>query len=241
MCHEGQIYHIAEFLACQQGRLYIPSTEHQNRFFIAHDKRWEVFLSSEENNNSSKLKRKEIICLWNNHDFFVGQIERMTTIPTRGKNAHPLFDWKISKTDHARLVVNSFISRLDCENSTKISNKMFRSRKYTALDSFRLVQKIPATPSSEGILLLDDNIISEIEGHRLRLEMQEKELREAKEKEKKEKIERMKQGPAENMTVAVLKQLLKDKGIAFSSKAKKSNQIIRLVHCITIHQYHGHT
>ena len=31
----------------------------------------------------------------------------------------------------------------------------------------------------------------------------------------------MKQGPAENMTTAVLKQLLKDKGIAFSSKAKK--------------------
>ena len=32
----------------------------------------------------------------------------------------------------------------------------------------------------------------------------------------------MKQGPAENMTVAVLNELLKDKEIAFSSKAKKS-------------------
>ena len=31
----------------------------------------------------------------------------------------------------------------------------------------------------------------------------------------------MKQGPAKNMTIAVLKQLLKDKQIAFSSKAKK--------------------
>ena len=143
-------------------------------FFVAHDKRYEVFLSSEENNNSSKLRRKEVICLWNNHDFLVGQIERMTTIPTRGKNAHPLFDWKISKTDHVRLVVNSFVSSLDCENSTKISNKMFRSRKYTVLDSFRFVQKIPATPSSEGILLLDDKILSEIEGHRQRLEMQQK-------------------------------------------------------------------
>ena len=35
----------------------------------------------------------------------------------------------------------------------------------------------------------------------------------------------MKQGPAENMTVAVLKELLKDKGIAFSSKAKKSELV----------------
>ena len=217
VCHEGQIYHIAKFLAWQQGRLYIPSTGRQNRFlFVAHDKRYEVFLSSEENNNSSKLRRKEVICLWNNHDFLVGQIERMTTIPTRGKNAHPLFDWKISKTDHVRLVVNSFVSGLDCENSTKISNKMFRSRKYTVLDSFRFVRKISATPSSEGILLLDDKILSEIEGHRQRLEMQQKKLKKAEEKEKNEKIERMKQGPAENMTVAVLKQLLKDKGIAFS-------------------------
>ena len=36
----------------------------------------------------------------------------------------------------------------------------------------------------------------------------------------------MKQGPAENMTTAVLKQLgLKDKGIAFSSKAKQSELV----------------
>ena len=38
-----------------------------------------------------------------------------------------------------------------------------------------------------------------------RLEMQQKKLKEAQEKEKNEKIERMKQGPAENMTIAVLK------------------------------------
>ena len=124
--HEGQIYHISEFLAWQQGRLYIPSTGRQNRFFIAHDKRYEVFPSSGENTDSTNLRHKEIVCLWNKHDFLVGQIKRMTTIPTRGKNAHPLFDWKISKTDHIRLVVNSFVCSPHCENSTKISNKMFR-------------------------------------------------------------------------------------------------------------------
>ena len=102
---------------------------------------------------------------------------------------------------------------------------MFRSRKYTVLDSFQFVQKIPATPPSKGILLLDDKILSEIEGPRQRLEKQQKKLKEAQEKEKIEKIERMKQGPAEDMTIAVLKQLLKDKGIAFSSKAKKSELV----------------
>ena len=35
----------------------------------------------------------------------------------------------------------------------------------------------------------------------------------------------MKQGPAEDMTIAVLKQLLKHKGIAVSSKAKKSELV----------------
>ena len=54
-------------------------------------------------------------------------------------------------------------------------------------------------PSSEGILLVDDKILSEIEGQRQRLEMQQKKLKEAQEKEKDEKIERMKQGSAENM------------------------------------------
>ena len=43
----------------------------------------------------------------------------------------------------------------------------------------------------------------------------------------------MKQGPAKNMTIAVLKQLLKDKGIAFGSQAKTGNlykySILKLV------------
>jgi len=55
--------------------------------------------------------------------------------------------------------------------------------------------------------------------------MQQKKLKEAQGKEKNEKIEYMKQGPAKNMTIAVLKQLLKDKGIAFSSKVKKSELV----------------
>ena len=55
--------------------------------------------------------------------------------------------------------------------------------------------------------------------------MQQKKLEEAEEKEKNEKIESMKQGPAENMTIVVLKQLLKDKGMAFSSKAKNSELV----------------
>ena len=46
-----------------------------------------------------------------------------------------------------------------------------------------------------------------------------------RQKGKNKKYERMKQGPAENMTVAILKELLKDKGIAFSSKARKSELV----------------
>ena len=71
--HEGQIYHISEFLAWQQGRLYIPSIGRQNRFFIAHDKRYEVVLSSGENTDSANLRRKETVCLWNNMTFLLGK------------------------------------------------------------------------------------------------------------------------------------------------------------------------
>ena len=35
----------------------------------------------------------------------------------------------------------------------------------------------------------------------------------------------MKRGPAENMTLAVLKELLKDKGMAFISKAKNKELV----------------
>ena len=55
-------------------------------FFIAHDKRYAMFAgSSEEDNNCSKLKRKEIICAWENTGFIIEQIKRITTFPGREK------------------------------------------------------------------------------------------------------------------------------------------------------------
>ena len=53
--------------------------------------------------------------------------------------------------------------------------------------------------------------------------MQQKKLKEVQEKERNEKLERMKQGPAENMTIVVLKQLLKDRGIALAQRPKNWN------------------
>ena len=85
--------------------------------------------SSEEDKNSSKLKRKEIICGWEHTDFIIGQIERISTIPGREKKAHSLFDWKISKTDHVRLAVNIFVGNLDRGNDTKLAKTLFLLKK----------------------------------------------------------------------------------------------------------------
>ena len=41
------------------------------------------------------------------------------------------------------------------------------------------MQKISLTPSADGILLLNNETLAEIEGHRERLERQEKKLEEA--------------------------------------------------------------
>ena len=102
----------------------------QNRCFFAHEKQYAVFAgSSEEDNNSSKLKRKEIICAWENTDFIIGQIKRITTIPGREKKAHSPFDWKISKTDHVRLAANVFVCNLDRANDTKFK-EAFSFEKY---------------------------------------------------------------------------------------------------------------
>ena len=50
-------------------------------------------------------------------------------------------------------------------------------------------------------------------------------LNEAQENEKNENIERMKQGPAENMAIAVLKQLLKDtRKIASNTDKRIANE-----------------
>ena len=114
---------------------------------------------------------------------------------------------------------------LDRGNDTKLAKKLFLSNKYIILDSRQFIQKIPLTPSADCILLQNNETLDEIEGHCERLELQEKKLEEAAKRKKHEKYERMKQGPAENMTVAVLKELLKDKGMAFSSKAKKTELV----------------
>ena len=118
-----------------------------------------------------------------------------------------------------------FYCNLDRGNDIKRAKKLFLSKKKKIiLDSRQFIQKIPVTPSADSILLLTETL-AKIEGHRERLGSQEKKLKEAAKREKYEKYERMKQGPAKNMTVAVLKEFLKDKGMAFSSKAKQSELV----------------
>ena len=130
--HEVHIYHIAEFLAWQDGRLYISLLlpDARTDFLLPTINGYVMFAgSSEEDKNSSKLKRKEIICGWEHTDFIIGQIERISTIPGREKKAHSLFDWKISKTDHVRLAVNIFVGNLDRGNDTKLAKKLFLLKK----------------------------------------------------------------------------------------------------------------
>ena len=118
-----------------------------------------------------------------------------------------------------------FYCNLDRGNDIKLAKKLFLiQKKNIILDSRQFIQKISVTPSADSILLLAETL-AKIEGHRERLGSQEKKLKEAAKREKYEKYERMKQGPAKNMTVAVLKESLKDKGMAFSSKAKKSELV----------------
>ena len=118
-----------------------------------------------------------------------------------------------------------FYCNLDRGNDIKLAKKLFLiQKKNIILDSRQFIQKISVTPSADSILLLTETL-AKIEGHRERLGSQEKKLKEAAKREKYEKYERMKQGPAKNMTVAVLKEFLKDKGMAFSSKAKKSELV----------------
>ena len=65
----------------------------------------------------------------------------------------------------------------------KASKEAVSFKKYIILDSRQFTQKIPLTTSADGILLLNNETLAEIEGHRKRLERQEKKLEEAAKRE----------------------------------------------------------
>lgn len=138
------------------------------------------------------------------------------------------------------MAINLFLGNLSREKNTKLANKLFRSKRYVILNFHQFILKIPSTPTADSVLYLNVKMLEEIEGHRKRLESEQKKHKEAADKEKLEKIERMKQGPAENMSVAVLKQLLKDKGITFSSKAKNS-ELVNLLNTVATSTSQNHT
>ena len=83
---------------------------------------------------------------------------------------------------------------------------MFGLRTYIGLDSFQFIQKILATPSSEGNLLLDNKIISEIEVHRHATKAT-KEIEGSPRERKEWKIEWMKKTECMKQGPTVLKQL----------------------------------
>ena len=67
----------------------------------------------------------------------------------------------------------SLFCSLDRGNDTKLAKKLFLSKQYIILGSRQFIQKIPLTTSADGIRLLNNETLAEIEGHRERLERQE--------------------------------------------------------------------
>ena len=103
----------------------------------------------------------------------------------------------------------------------KASQEAFSfKKKYIILDSRQFIQKIPLTTSADGIPITNHLLKSKDTA-----KARKRETRGSGKKGKTWKIRRYERGTSREYDSSGLKEFLKDKGIAFSSKAKKSELV----------------
>ena len=114
--YQGRWYDINQFVAWEQGKLYMPKQARLNRFYsnyVVFDK----FITT-KSNTPSVVSQNTCIAAWNNGKYAFGKIKRLIKLPVRGKSAYPIFHW--DKTLIAQDVEMAIQLMLPIENLKKM-------------------------------------------------------------------------------------------------------------------------
>ena len=150
----------------------------------------------------------------------IGKIARLFNNPSV-KSAYPIFEWtKTSKSD--KITALTDVAHVASREDTTWSLELKRRYILVPIKSLIMTQE---TNTVNGSDCIKEEDVTKIKEMLPRLESLEKERQIQESREKKRARRERKDGPAESMTVVLLKELLRERSVTFKSNLPKKKLI----------------
>lgn len=215
----GVYYHIAQFLSLQQGKQYMPATSRNSRWMAVS----KVNYYDSIGKISRSQEKEDLICnsfaaFWMGKEgLIIGKVIRMYCNPC-AKSAYPILtcDSKDSKSSTVTCCVN--VAPVDTETNTwilQVKNRFVWCPMKSLIAKLTLIER-------ENVLEVNGDDVKNILAMLPQLQETEKRRQEEESKEKETRIRKKKEGPPEEMSVALLKEVLKEMGVSFKHNSTKA-------------------
>ena len=218
--HEGQYYHMAEFLSLQEGKVYHPATS-----------RLACWMESARNDFYEKIEKlidpqrvesgtylNDIVALWlPSEGLQVGHIVRIVRSPSLKSN-FPVFEWR---SDSKKLEKVTICFRgLNFEKKTSLGWEVVPTHTFNwchVRSIIKVVGKVSGSQPKWPIYVDLTEIFKELP----RLQEMDKERKKREEAQQKEEKEKRKKGNPEDLTIRLLREILDEMGEPYSKSWKK--------------------
>ncbi|CAC5387942.1 unnamed protein product [Mytilus coruscus] len=152
---------------------------------------------------------------------------RIVKPSVKGKCAHPQFIWKKSNEGAATTDFAIQILRSTNKQQETVPGNLIPTKTFKWVSSAEFVLKL-ILQTKDGYLIMESSCKQQLIDAIKYLQENDKKEEKRQREDKKRKIDEKKSGPPEKMTVQILKSLLKENGVRFSSKDKKAD-LVKLV------------
>ncbi|KAL9977288.1 hypothetical protein ACROYT_G014677 [Oculina patagonica] len=225
--YDGQVFHIAHFLSLQEGKVYKPNsgriarwmTTSRANFYDSIEKQTETL-------HSDTLSLESYVAIFRpSTGLVIGKVVRML----RGFRTSSLFplliiDRKESKKQQGftELCVLTLDEIRTVEgDDTKLSRNYRESKKYIWCNYKECISPITVTINDERTITLSEKDHENLSKLLPQMREIEKKRQIEEKKEKESRLQQKKAGDPEDMTVAILREILTESGVPFKTSDKK--------------------
>lgn len=223
--YEGNYFHIAEFLSLQQGKVYRPTMSRLSRWIES--ARNDFYERIEKSVNPSRVSLGvylyDIVAVWlPSKGLRLGYVIRFIRSPTL-KSHFPIFEWR---SDLKKEKVATSIRLLKFDRKEENNWELSVCNHYEWCETIAIIKVIgKVDEKTEWPLIVD---LSEIMEKVPALTEMDREREKKEAMLKKEEREQRKKGRAEDMTVQLLKEVLREMGVHFTQSCRKAELINKL-------------
>ena len=226
--HEGQHYHMAEFLSLQEGKVYRPATSRLARWMES--ARNDFYEKIENLMNPQRVETgtyiNDIVALWiPSEGLQVAHIVRIVRSPSLKSN-FPVFEWRSDSKKREKVTICLRVLNYEKKDSLGWELETTPTYRWSEVHTIlKVVGKVSGSQPKWPIYVYLTDILKELP----RLQKMDEERKKKEDLQRKDEREKIKQGNPNDMTITLLREILDEMGEPYKKSWKKTVLIEKVI------------